>query len=46
MVTAFHEDIKGIQDTQVTINPLTGLLGPTVVALQSLKSEGIELETI
>lgn len=46
VLTVFHEEIKGIQDTQVTINPITGLLGPTVVALQSEESEGIELETI
>lgn len=43
--TVFHEKIKGIQDTQVTILP-NGTLGPTVIALQSEESKGIELETI
>ena len=45
VLTVFHENIKGIQDTQVTI--LTnGTLGPTVIALQSEESKGVELETI
>ena len=43
--TVFHEKIKGIQDTQVTILP-NGTLGPTVIALQSEESKGVELETI
>ena len=43
--TVFHEKIKGIQDTQVTILP-SGTLGPTVIALQSEESKGVELETI
>ncbi|MEO6001831.1 MAG: TonB-dependent receptor [Opitutus sp.] len=43
--TLFQEDIKGIQDTQVTILP-NGTIGPTVVAIQSEKSTGAELETI
>ena len=43
--TVFHEKIKGIQDTQVTILP-GGTLGPTVIALQSEESKGVELETI
>ncbi len=45
VLTAFHETIKGIQDTQVTILP-NGTLGPTVIALQSEESKGVELETI
>ncbi len=45
VLTAFHERIKGIQDTQVTILP-NGTIGPTVVAIQSLESKGLELETI
>jgi iron complex outermembrane recepter protein len=45
-LTVFHEDIYNIQDTQVTINPQTGLLGPVVIALQNQESEGVELESI
>lgn len=45
-LTVFHEDIYNIQDTQVTIDPRTGLLGPTVIALQNQESEGIELESV
>ena len=43
VLTAFEEKIKGIQDTQVTIRP-DGTLGPVVIALQSEKSPGVELE--
>lgn len=43
--TVFQEKIKGIQDTQVTILP-NGTLGPTVIALQSQESKGVEIETI
>ncbi len=43
--TVFHQRIKGIQDTQVTILP-NGNLGPVVVAIQSLESQGAELETM
>ncbi len=45
VLTAFQVKIEGIQDTQVTILP-NGTLGPTVIALQSAKSTGVELETI
>jgi outer membrane receptor protein involved in Fe transport len=45
-LTVFHEDIKNIQDTQVTIDPRTGLLGPTVIALQGEESKGVELESV
>ena len=45
VLTAFQMKIEGIQDTQVTILP-NGTLGPTVIALQSEKSTGVELETI
>jgi outer membrane receptor protein involved in Fe transport len=45
-LTVFHEDIYNIQDTQVTINPQTGLIGPVIIALQNQKSEGVELESI
>jgi iron complex outermembrane recepter protein len=45
-LTVFHEDIHNIQDTQVTINPQTGLLGPVVIALQNQESKGVELETV
>ena len=45
-VTVFHEDIYNIQDTQVTINPQTGLLGPVVIALQNQQSDGMEVESI
>ncbi len=44
VLTVFHENIRGIQDTQVTILP-NGNIGPTVVAIQSLESKGAELET-
>jgi len=42
--TVFHQNIEGIQDTQVTILP-NGNIGPTVVAIQSQESMGAELET-
>lgn len=45
VVTAFNMEIRGIQDSQVTILP-NGTLGPTVIALQSLESSGVELESI
>ena len=45
VLTAFQAEIEGIQDTQVTILP-NGTLGPTVIALQSEKSTGVELEAI
>jgi outer membrane cobalamin receptor len=45
VLTAFHDKIEGIQDTQVTILP-NGTLGPTVIALQNEVSKGLELETI
>jgi outer membrane receptor protein involved in Fe transport len=45
-VTVFHEDIYNIQDTQVTINPQTGIIGATVIALQNQESRGVELESI
>jgi outer membrane receptor protein involved in Fe transport len=45
VLTAFQMKIRGIQDTQVTILP-DGTLGPTVIALQSEESKGVELETI
>ena len=45
VLTAFHADITGIQDTQVTIKP-DGTIGPTVIALQSEETKGIELEAI
>ena len=45
-LTVFNEDIYNIQDTQVTINPATGLIGPTVIALQNQNSKGVELETL
>jgi outer membrane receptor protein involved in Fe transport len=45
-VTVFHEDIYNIQDTQVTLNPQTGTIGPTIIALQNQESDGVELESI
>jgi outer membrane receptor protein involved in Fe transport len=46
VMTAFQAELKGIQDTQVTIDPVTGLLGPTVIAIAQQESKGIELETV
>jgi iron complex outermembrane recepter protein len=45
-VTVFHADLKNIVDSQIQINPLTGLIGPTTIALQNQSTQGIELESV
>jgi len=45
VVTAFQLEIKDIQDTQVTLLP-NGTVGPTVVALASQESKGVEFESV